>query len=57
MTDTEKDPWREGGNAYRRGQPISTNPYPKDAEEWKSWCLGWSDMDEHFTDRELYLGI
>lgn len=45
MTNGEKDPWREGGQAFRDGLPIGANPYRRNTWEWRDWCQGWSDHD------------
>lgn len=51
MNDT--DAYMRGKQAWREDVPIASNPYTKGSREWKLWCEGWSDLEEHFNERNL----
>lgn len=41
----------EGGDAHRRGDPLSANKYPPYTPQFKAWRAGWCDSDMHTTEQ------
>ena len=39
----EHNAWREGREAFERGESIRSNPYPWGLDGWFAWAEGWDD--------------
>lgn len=47
---------RLGWDAYRCGDGLHKNPYPRNGESWRSWETGFRIAEAHFGIRERTYG-